>query len=253
MIIKTKGLVLRLDPFSRTSQIVTWLTPDHGRTVTLAKGAMRVKNNLVGQYDCFYTCELLFYESRHSSLHTLKECSPLTTRPSFRDNWRASFTASYLCDLLNRLTPPGVACKRLFDWAEQTLDFLSKHGTSETVLTWAELKLLKLLGVAPQLSNCINCNTQSFHKDRPAYFSTSRGGLLCTACRQGEESHILPLEQDVLGMLRGWEATDTPMMAKRTLCTPRQSASANQLLSDFIHYHLQSSLARDIALRLSEQ
>lgn len=63
MIIKTTGLVLRLDPFSKTSQVITWLTPDHGRTVTLAKGAKRVKSNLVGQYDCFYTCELLFIEA----------------------------------------------------------------------------------------------------------------------------------------------------------------------------------------------
>jgi len=250
MIIKTTGLVLRLDPFSRTSQIITWLTPDHGRTVTLAKGAKRMKSNLVGQYDCFYTCELLFYQSRHSSLHILKECSPLASRQAFRDNWRASFTASYLCDLLGRLTPPGAACRKLFDWAERTLDFLASQGTSETVLNWSELKLLKLLGVAPQLSNCINCGTKAFSKEHPAYFSISRGGLLCMTCHNGQDSLIIPLDHDILGMLRGWETTDTPTMAKRTICTPKQSASANHLLSAFIHHHLQSSLARDIALKL---
>ncbi|MEI8138506.1 MAG: DNA repair protein RecO [bacterium] len=247
MIIKTTGIVLRLDPYSKTSQVITWLTPDHGRTVTLAKGAKRIKSNLVGQYDCFYTCELLFYQSRHSSLHILKECSPLATRQSFRTDWRAAFTASYLCDLLSRLTPPGAACPTLFDWAEQTLDFLATQGTSETVLNWSELKLLKHLGVAPQLSKCLNCGTQSFPLDRPVTFSISRGGLLCNDCLKGyDDSITLPLTHDVLGMLRGWESTDTPAMAKRTLSTPRQSESANRLLDSFIHCHLQSIFSRDI-------
>ncbi len=250
MIIKTTGLVLRLDPFSKSSQIITWLTPDHGRTVTLAKGAKRIKNHLIGQYDCFYTCEFLFYQSRHSSLHILKECSPISARESFRGDWRASFTASYLCDLLSRLTPPGAPHPALFNWAENTLDFLSKHGTSETVLNWSELKLLKLLGVAPKLSNCINCRTQTFPHNRSACFSISRGGLLCEKCDRGQDSSILLLAHDVLGMLRGWENTDSPTMAKRTICSPNQSESANKFLSTFIHYHLQASFSRDITSSL---
>jgi DNA repair protein RecO (recombination protein O) len=250
MIIKTTGLVLRLDPFSKTSQVITWLTPDHGRTVTLAKGAKRIKNNLIGQYDCFYTCELLFYKSRHSSLHILKECSPIAPRTAFRTDWRASITASYLCDLLSRLTPPDAASPILFNWAEQTLDFLAIQGTSETVMNWSELKLLKHLGVAPQLTNCLNCGTPSFPKDRPAWFSISRGGLVCAACHKVHDSLTIPLTHDILGMLKGWENTDTPAMAKRTICTPRQSESANKLLSAFIHYHLQSSRSRDIVSSL---
>jgi len=250
MIIKTTGLVLRLDPFSKTSQVINWLTPDHGRIVTLAKGAKRIKNNLVGHYDCFYTCELLFYQSRHSSLHILKECAPITPRMAFRADWRASFTASYLCDLLSRLTAPGASCPALYNWAEQTMDFLAAQGTSKTVLNWSELKLLKHLGIAPQLTNCIKCGTKTFPPDRATLFSISLGGLLCESCSTDQNRLIQPLTQDILSMLRGWENTETPAMAKRTLCSPRQSESANRLLGAFIHYHLQSSLSRDIILNL---
>lgn len=250
MIIKTNGLVLRLDPYSKTSQIITWLTPDHGRIVTLAKGAKRIKSNLLGQYDCFNSCELLFYQSRHSSLHILKECALLTSRPALRSDWRASFTASYLCDLLNRLTPLGSASPPVYLWAENTMDFLAKYGSTETVLNWSELKLLKLLGLSPQLSNCINCWSQEFETGHPLCFSISRGGLLCEKCNRVMDNSILQLDHDILGMLRGWENTDTPAMAKRTVCTPKQAESANKFLSTFIHYHLQASLSRDIVSRL---
>lgn len=250
MIIKTTGLVLRLDPFSKTSQIITWLTPDHGRTVTLAKGAKRSKSNLVGQYDCFYTCELLFYQSRHSALHILKECAPLAPREAFRADWRASFTASYLCDLLNRLTPAGSACTALYEWTEQTLDFLAHQGASENVMNWAELKLLGLLGMAPKLSGCLACATRNWPEESPPLFSVPRGGLLCQTCKRAQDSLTLSLPHDVLAMLKGWEATPTPLMAKRTLCTHRQAQTASRVLGSFIHYHLESSRSRDIAAEL---
>ena len=44
MIARTEGLVLRIMPFSRTSQVVAWFTPDCGRMATLVKGAQRPKS-----------------------------------------------------------------------------------------------------------------------------------------------------------------------------------------------------------------
>ena len=41
-IIKTEGIVLAIRPWSQTSHVVTWLTPDHGPVTTLVKGAVRV-------------------------------------------------------------------------------------------------------------------------------------------------------------------------------------------------------------------
>ena len=60
-IIKTQGIVLTVHPWSRTSHVVTWLTPDHGPVTTLVKGAVRPKSAFLGQYDLFYTCDILYY------------------------------------------------------------------------------------------------------------------------------------------------------------------------------------------------
>ena len=50
-IIKTQGIVLSIHPWSQTSHVVTWLTPDHGPVTTLVKGAVRTKSAFLGQYD----------------------------------------------------------------------------------------------------------------------------------------------------------------------------------------------------------
>ena len=72
-IIKTQGIVLTVHPWSRTSHIVTWLTPDHGPVTTLVKGAVRPKSAFLGQYDLFYTCDLLYYARATADLHALRE------------------------------------------------------------------------------------------------------------------------------------------------------------------------------------
>ena len=73
MMEKTKAIVLRITPYSKTSQIVSWITPDHGRLTTLVKGACRPKSAFLGQYDLFYTCEVIFYKNDRHTVHIMKE------------------------------------------------------------------------------------------------------------------------------------------------------------------------------------
>ena len=251
MIVKTVGICIRLDPFSKTSQVVTWLTPDQGRVVTIAKGAKRPKNAFCGQYDLFYTSEILFYSSARSAIHVLKECAALDPREKLRHDWRASASASYLCDVLNRMTPTGSAQMPLFDFSGRFLDFIVAHGVSPAILHWSELRLFHLLGVAPQLNSCRSCGAKQSQMDEPLSVSMSRGGVICAQCRRGEGDTLLAITPDVLSMLRAWQEASSPLIARRTACTAGQRGMMSSILGDFLRYHLESSSrARDIALTL---
>ena len=249
MIVKTTGIVLRLDPFSKTSQIITWLTPDHGRMVTLAKGAKRRQSLLLGQYDLFHTCEFLFYESARGSMGILKECCPIKLRESLRDDWRACMAASYLCDMLNHLTPSGAAQTGLYDFADVALDFLSGHGASSAIVHWHEIKLLHLLGFAPQLSTCLKCGRNDFSPFPSVSISFPRGGILCPDCHANQPSPGIKITHDALSMLRIWQTSSSPILAKRTACTAQQSELVERILGRFLDYHLDTSpLSRTIMM-----
>ncbi len=84
MIARARAIVLRVFPYSNTSRVVSWLTADHGRVATLIKGSQRPKSLFLGQYDLFYTCELLFYRHERDGLHIARECTPLTRRDRLR-------------------------------------------------------------------------------------------------------------------------------------------------------------------------
>ena len=104
-IIKTDGIVLAIHPWSRTSHIVTWLTPDHGCVTTLVKGAVRPKSAFLGQYDLFYTCDLLYYARARGDMHALRETTPRNLRESLRGRWRETAIAGYAAGLVKDLAP----------------------------------------------------------------------------------------------------------------------------------------------------
>ena len=250
MIEKTQAIVLRYYPHSNTSRIVSWLTPDAGRMVTLVKGSLRPKSAFLGQYDLFYTCELVFYGRERSGVHIARECSPIKTRTRLREDWRACAAASYLADLLSRISPPDAPHTGLFDLLDAGLDHLAAGRAVAPLLFWFELRLLDLLGLAPRLQHCLECARELLPGTRHARFSYAEGGILCPACAKTDASAShAPISPDILAILGGWQRARSPQPALVTQCTAWQLGEIEKLLGLFLEYHLDTQLrSRAIAL-----
>jgi recombinational DNA repair protein (RecF pathway) len=154
-IIKTTGTVLAIHPWSRTSHVVAWLTPDHGVVSTLVKGAVRAKSALPGQYDLFYTCDLIYYARASGDLHPLREATPSALRDALRGRWRETSIAGYASSLVRDLAPPGAEASDWFDFLETLLDALaadSPPAPPAARLVEAEMGILRLAGLAPDFS-----------------------------------------------------------------------------------------------------
>jgi len=253
MIAKTEAIVLRVAPFSETSHVVTWIAKNEGRLVTVVKGAQRPKSPFLGQYDLFYTCELLYYTRDKGGLHIAREVSPIDARPRFRSDWKACAAASCICDFVYRLSYDGPHGSELFRLTTNALDFATAYPASPQLILWFELHLLDALGLAPQLATCPACGTAT--KGRPgapstsAAFSPARGGLLCPECASGEP-HTTHATPDVVAILRSWQDSRTPRTAIQTRCTRTQLRGLSSLIGLFHDYHLDLPLtSRHIALK----
>lgn len=251
MIAQDLGIVLRVLPYSRTSQIAVWLTRGQGRIATLAKGAYRPRYPDRGECDLFYTCELLYYPRETPRLNILKECCALERRPAFRLQPAACAGASYLCDLTARLCPPAAPHPELFDLLGAALDALAASRAPASLLFWFELRLLTLMGIAPLLGACPLCAAPVLDRRQPARFSPAAGGLLCARCAAGPESGAghHTLTPDVLAVLQDWQKAPSPQIALRTRPSRGQLAALRAALGDFLGYHLDlMPPSRDIAL-----
>ena len=239
MIEKTEAIALRIAPYSKTSQVVTWLTGKYGRLVTLLKGACRPKSVFLGQYDLFYTCELLFYRRERNTIHILKECYPIKTRTVFRENWKAMLCASYLCDLVSRVSTDDHSQPELYDLLASSLDHLAVNGAKPQFLAWFELQLMQILGMAPQLARCQSCRKDlSSDTSLQVLFSPASGSILCPACAGRYGEPLVPLTPDTLAMLRNWQKCDTAVSAGNTKITGKQLVALRGILGRFLDYHL---------------
>ena len=257
MIEKTEALLLRTHPYSQTSRLVIWLSPERGRIATLLKGACRPKSPFLGQIDLPDTCELVFYAHTRSGVHIARECSPLRRRSALRQDWRRYAAAEYVCHLLHHVCMADHPQQRLFHQAEALLDFFCDHAATPQALFQWELQTLQTLGLAPQLMGCTLCGRPHHPEAGPERwtFSPRLGGLVCPLCgRSQRQGRGLTLPRDVAAMLRRWLHSTAPHTAHRTCCSPRQLALAERLLGQFIEHHLDSNpKARAIALHMLTQ
>jgi len=145
--IRTKAICLSIAPWSKTSHVVTWLTP-YGRLGTVVKGAVRPKSQFLGQYDLNYTCEILYYARPQGELHALRDCAPLERRDALREDYRALAFAGYCRLLTDRFAPAGNECQPWYDALEAVLD--AQEATVAALVRF-ELRVLHLLGLEPEI------------------------------------------------------------------------------------------------------
>ena len=152
---KCEAICLRIVPWSRTSHIVTWLTPT-GKVTTVVKGAVRPKSAFLGQYDLNYTCEIIYYARAKGELHALRECVPVNLRENLRSDFRALTLADYYRGIVSDLAPSGPESEAWFDLLARSLDILADAEAVRSTSLLArllefELQVLNLAGLSPEL------------------------------------------------------------------------------------------------------
>src|SRR5215469_2067144 len=148
---RAHGLILRARQFTETSLILNWLTQEHGRMSTIARGARRAKSPFRGKLDLFYECEFNFQRSRRSELHTLREVVLQETNASLRHELSFLQQASYCSALLEQTTEKETPLPVIFDLMRSFLDALPLAAAQPQNIFAFELKLLKELGLQPNI------------------------------------------------------------------------------------------------------
>lgn len=249
MIVKATAIPLGITPFGNTSHIVHWLTREYGRVNTIIKGAQRPKSGFLGQYDFFDTTELLFYARNKEGVMTTKECYRLTHRPEFHQSWRHGLAASYITRVIRSVMPDFLDASEIFDYYEEMLNFAQQYGASPTFIFWFELQLLEHQGHTPQLEHCGICGKPFAKLTDRLRFSSAQGGLVEARCAQFREIPALPLDKDVLSIIRMLQQARSPRSTHITKLTERQLNQLSHLLGHFMAHHLNIDPAiRQIAL-----
>ena len=152
---KTEAICLDIRPWSRTSHIVRWMTPE-GPVTTVVKGAVRPKSAFLGQYDLNYTCEIVYYSRAKGELHALRECTPLSTREKLRSSYRSLVLSEHMRAQVAALAPHGGESESWLAALADALDSLCADAADSprrlvAELLGFELEILSLSGLSPEI------------------------------------------------------------------------------------------------------
>ena len=142
----TEAILLRRARFGESSYVLIWLSPEHGKIRTAARGTARKDSKLRGRLDLFYHAEMQFAAGRKSDLHALRELKLLETWEGLRGNYGRLLAASYFAELCDLLTEPAHAAPGLFDLMRRALGHLCNNNPSRRSVEFFESEVCRVLG-----------------------------------------------------------------------------------------------------------
>lgn len=147
------GIILRIRPLTETSLIAHWLTTEHGRLATVAKGARRPKSQYHGKLDLFFSAEFNFTRSRRSDLHNLREVRLQETHAELRRSLHKIEQLSYFTNLIEQTTESDTPIPETHQLFVDVVGHLRTHDPQPRLVFAFELKHLADLGLAPDLES----------------------------------------------------------------------------------------------------
>jgi DNA repair protein RecO (recombination protein O) len=158
------AILLRKTRLTETSLILTWLTQEHGKLKTVAKGARRPKSRFAGVLDLFFECEIQFARSRKSELHVLREAVLREPFENLRFDYGRIALASYFVELMELVTELEAPAPELFDLQRRALEHLDSTPPSRRALLHFESELARLLGIQSEEATAAVAIGRAYHE-----------------------------------------------------------------------------------------
>jgi DNA repair protein RecO (recombination protein O) len=145
----------------------------------------------------FHRANLFLARGRDFDIVTQAETVESFAR--LRDDLVRSAAASYVVELLDRLTPEEEENPAAYRLIVRTLEELCGEGGAALTLRCYDLKLLEVMGYRPELFQCTVGGEAIKAEDQ--FFSPERGGVVCPRCAEKTEGKY-PISLAALRVLR---------------------------------------------------
>ena len=185
---RTEAIVLRLMDYGESDRIVTFYTAGFGKLRGIAKGAKRSRKRFANALEPFSCSRLLFSRRGMDGLALIESSDVICHFAAIRADLEKTMTASCLIDLTDQFTQEDKQNAPLFRLLHDFLQLLERGPSTESLLRFFEMRLLKLSGYDPVLGHCLACN-MPVCPERTYRFHAADGGLLCNTCRR---KHPMP-------------------------------------------------------------
>ncbi len=186
MEIKTKGVVLHRTFVGEKDAIIKILTENSGVISASAKGVKSMKSKLSAGCSLFSYSDFLLTESK--GRYIVASASLIEGFYGLSANIERLSYATYAAECAGSLSPHPDDSNLLIPLLLNTFYLFSNSQKDLRLIKCVfELRLLCLLGYAPELYGCTLCGDT----DELCFFSPAEGGVVCRSCGNLPDTQII--------------------------------------------------------------
>ena len=173
---QSEAIVLRSYPLREADLLVTCFTRAEGKVRGVARSAKKSKKRFGGALEPLTYVRLYWEDRERVELARLDSCEVLESPMAMQVDYPRAVALGYVAEVLDQVLPDREAHDDLF---RLTLSVLPQvqAGAIWMPLTYFDLWLVRLVGLLPELGECIECGT-ALNGSR-AYFHPLAEGLMC--------------------------------------------------------------------------
>lgn len=183
--IKVNGVILRENNMGDYDKMLTMLTPNLGKIGCSARGARRPKSLLLSgtQFLCFG--EYMLFKSGDN--YSINSCKTIELFYNIRTDLDKLTYATYITKIINDVTTENQNSYNTLKLFLNTLYAISETEKDlDFITTVFKLRLLKIIGFAPNIRECVSCKT----KESLTNFSFKDNGIKCKACSRQDTGTV---------------------------------------------------------------
>lgn len=184
---QSEAIVLRSYPLREADLLVTLFTRAEGKLRGVAKAAKRSKKRFGGALEPLTVVRLHWEDRERQELARLDSCEVLDSPLAAEVDYPRAVALEYVAEVLDDVLPDREASDVMFRLALSVLGQL-RPGTIWMPLTYFDLWSVRLMGLLPELGECIVCGTPiDGHR---AWFHPLADGLMCAAHKRLASSEM---------------------------------------------------------------
>ena len=183
--LKITGIVIAENNMGDFDKMLTILTPNLGKIGCSARGARRPKSLLLSgtQFLCFG--EYMVFKSGDN--YTINSVDTIELFYNIRTDLDKLTYASYITKIITDVTTENQNSFNTLKLFLNTLYMISETDKNLDFITSVfKLRILKILGFAPNVRECTCCNT----KENLTHFSIIDNGFKCSVCSKQDTGSI---------------------------------------------------------------
>jgi len=229
----TDALVIGSMRYREADRIITLYTRDRGRLGAIAKGVRRTKSKVGGRLEPFSLVQASLHAGH--GLYTICGVETVRTFQGVRAQLFRMEEGARLLGAVRHLFPAEECNVSVFNLLVRGVARLAQSSdpaAAAALVLSIRLKLLALLGYAPETGHCALCGD-----DAPAHsFSPGLGGVLCSTCATAGSSACFEISPGGLATLRVLLEGSLSQVQDLDI-DDRAAAEVQQVLAQTLAYH----------------